>query len=83
MENAGRRTRAHETCTPAESSARALINIPAVSTASREMHERTFRVVQVEVSRDGKVYHMAFERGKTTEKLSVIGRSQNKRPPAR
>ena len=34
---------------------------------------------KVEVSRDGKVYHMAFERGKTTEKLSVIGELKNKK----
>ena len=32
---------------------------------------------KVEVSRDGKVYHMAFERGKTTESLQVIGTSTN------
>src|SRR5437773_8925238 len=31
---------------------------------------------KVEVSRDGKVYHMAFTRGVTTEKLSVIGSSK-------
>src|SRR5499425_2729086 len=30
----------------------------------------------VEVSRDGKVYHMAFERGKTTKKLEVIGKAK-------
>jgi len=30
----------------------------------------------VEVSRDGKVYHMGFERGKTTKKLEVIGKSR-------
>ena len=29
----------------------------------------------VEVSRDGKVYHMAFERGKTTKRLEVIGKA--------
>ena len=34
---------------------------------------------KVEVTRDGKVYHMAFERGKTTEKLSVIGEIKNKK----
>ena len=34
---------------------------------------------KVEVSRDGKVYHMAFQRGKTTEKLSVIGELKNKK----
>ena len=28
---------------------------------------------KVEVSRDGKVYYMAFERGVTTRKLEVIG----------
>src|SRR4051795_843932 len=28
---------------------------------------------KVEVSRDGEVYHMAFERGVTTQKLNVIG----------
>ncbi len=33
---------------------------------------------KVEVSRDGKVYHMAFERGKTTQKLKVIGELKNK-----
>src|SRR3984957_3826905 len=32
---------------------------------------------KVEVSRDGKVYHMAFERGKTTQKLEVIGKSKH------
>jgi DNA gyrase subunit B len=32
---------------------------------------------EVEVSRDGQVYHMAFERGKTTKKLEVIGKSKN------
>ena len=32
---------------------------------------------KVEVSRDGKVYHMAFERGKTTQHLEVIGKSQS------
>jgi DNA gyrase subunit B len=31
----------------------------------------------VEVSRDGKVYHMSFERGKTTKKLDVIGKSRH------
>jgi DNA gyrase subunit B len=30
----------------------------------------------VEVSRDGNVYHMEFERGKTTKKLEVIGKSK-------
>jgi len=32
---------------------------------------------KVEVSRDGKVYHMAFERGKTVRKLEVIGKSKH------
>ena len=32
---------------------------------------------KVEVSRDEKVYHMAFERGKTTQKLEVIGKSKS------
>ncbi|MDB6063966.1 MAG: gyrase, subunit, partial [Pedosphaera sp.] len=32
---------------------------------------------KVEVSRDGKVYYMAFERGKTTQKLDVIGKSKH------
>jgi DNA gyrase subunit B len=31
---------------------------------------------KVEVSRDGEVYHMAFARGKTTQKLEVIGKSK-------
>src|SRR5277367_795975 len=31
---------------------------------------------EVEVSRDGKVYAMTFERGKTTRKLEVIGKSK-------
>src|SRR2546425_8390285 len=31
---------------------------------------------KVEVSRDGKVYHMAFARGITTKKLEVIGKSK-------
>ena len=34
---------------------------------------------KVEVSRDGKVYHMAFAKGKTTEKLTVIGEVKNKK----
>jgi DNA gyrase subunit B len=34
---------------------------------------------KVEVTREGKVYHMAFERGKTTQKLSVIGEVKNKK----
>jgi DNA gyrase subunit B len=32
---------------------------------------------KVEVSRDQLVYHMAFARGKTTDKLTVIGQSHN------
>lgn len=32
---------------------------------------------EVEVSRDGKVHHMAFERGKTTKKLEIIGKSKS------
>ena len=34
---------------------------------------------KTEVSRDGKVYHMAFAKGKTTDKLSVIGELKNKK----
>jgi DNA gyrase subunit B len=34
---------------------------------------------EVEVSRDGKVYHMAFARGVTTHKLTVIGDLKNKK----
>src|SRR5437764_399716 len=34
---------------------------------------------KAEVTRDGKVYHIAFARGKTTRKLEVIGQVQNKR----
>ncbi len=34
---------------------------------------------KVEVCRDGKLYHMAFERGKTTQKLNVIGEVKNKK----
>jgi len=33
---------------------------------------------KVEVSRDGKVYHMAFAQGKTTNKLEVIGEVKSK-----
>src|ERR1700678_1337477 len=32
---------------------------------------------EVEVSRDGQVHHMEFERGKTTKKLEVIGKAKN------
>src|ERR1700724_3242515 len=32
---------------------------------------------KAEVSRDGKVYHMAFAKGKTTDKLTVIGEVKN------
>src|SRR3989449_10950244 len=31
---------------------------------------------EVDVSRDGKVHHMEFERGKTTKKLEVIGKAK-------
>ena len=31
---------------------------------------------EVEVSRDNKVHHMAFSRGKTTEKMSIIGKTK-------
>jgi DNA gyrase subunit B len=34
---------------------------------------------KVEVSRDGKVHHMAFAKGKTTDKLTVIGELKNKK----
>jgi len=34
---------------------------------------------KVEVSRDGKVYHMAFAKGKTTQKLDVIGEVKGKK----
>src|ERR1700680_914953 len=36
---------------------------------------------KVEVTRDGKVYHMAFAQGKTTDKLTVIGEVKNKKTP--
>ena len=32
---------------------------------------------EVEVSRDGQVYHMRFEKGKTVQKLQVIGKSKS------
>src|SRR5205814_1887428 len=32
---------------------------------------------EVEVSRNGEIYHMEFERGKTVQKLHVIGKSKN------
>src|SRR5437667_460921 len=34
---------------------------------------------KVEVTRDGKVYHMAFAKGKTTDKLTVIGEVKSKK----
>src|SRR5438045_6189953 len=34
---------------------------------------------KVEVSHDGKVHHMAFAKGKTTDKLTVIGEVKNKK----
>src|SRR6266571_8192898 len=34
---------------------------------------------KVEVSRDGKVYHMAFAQGKTTKKLEIIGEVKSKK----
>jgi DNA gyrase subunit B len=34
---------------------------------------------KAEVTRDGKVYHIAFSRGKTTRKLEVIGEIQNRK----
>ncbi len=43
------------------------------------MRQRPLGLVQGEVSRDGKVYHMAFERGVTTQKLQVIGEVKNKK----
>jgi len=33
--------------------------------------------LEVEVKRDGKVYHQRYERGKTVSKLTVIGKSSN------
>ena len=33
--------------------------------------------LEVEVRRDGKVYHMRFERGKTVGKLTVVGKSKS------
>src|SRR5712671_2134562 len=35
--------------------------------------------LKVDVSRDGKVYHMAFAKGKTTQKLEVIGEVKGKK----
>ena len=43
----------------------------------RQVRQCAFRLVPVEVSRDEKVYSMEFERGKTTQKLEVIGKSKN------
>src|SRR5437763_121777 len=34
---------------------------------------------KAEVSREGKVYHMAFDKGKTTDKLTVVGEVKNKK----
>jgi DNA gyrase subunit B len=34
---------------------------------------------KVEVSRDGKIYHMAFAKGETTQKLTVLGDLTNKK----
>src|ERR1044072_6493576 len=34
---------------------------------------------KVEVSRDGQIYHMAFARGQTTQKLTVLGDLENKK----
>ncbi len=34
---------------------------------------------KVDVTRDGQIYHMAFERGVTTQKLTVIGEVKNKK----
>ncbi len=34
---------------------------------------------KAEVHRDGKIYHMAFQRGKTTQKLTVLGELKNKK----
>jgi DNA gyrase subunit B len=34
---------------------------------------------KAEVTREGKVYHMAFAKGKTTDKLTVIGEVKNKK----
>ncbi len=34
---------------------------------------------KVDVTRDGNVYHMAFERGVTTQKLTVVGEVKNKK----
>lgn len=33
--------------------------------------------LEVEVKRDGKIYHQRYERGKTVSKLTVIGKSNN------
>lgn len=34
---------------------------------------------KAEVHRDGKIYHMAFQRGKTTQQLTVLGELKNKK----
>ncbi len=34
---------------------------------------------KVDVARDGKIHHMAFERGVTTQKLTIIGETKNKK----
>ena len=34
---------------------------------------------KVDVARNGQIYHMAFERGVTTQKLTVIGETKNKK----
>ncbi len=38
---------------------------------------------KVEVSRDGKVYHMAFERAKRPKSWKSLAKSKARRPPAR
>jgi len=42
------------------------------------MRQRSLEWFKAEVTRNGKIYHIAFAQGKTTRKLEVIGEIQKK-----
>ena len=52
---------------------RAALDIESVRVSSKQVNDF---VTEVDVSRDGEVHHMEFERGKTINKLDVIGKAK-------
>ena len=53
---------------------RALLVLALLGCEAKQM--RDLDLDHIEVSRDAKVHHMKFERGKTVKKLEVIGKAR-------